>query len=66
MTPAQKNSERRTHPFGRSQFEAVRLDLERRLRRIYGRDWPDGFDDVISRIARARVRENFGLLPRGR
>jgi hypothetical protein len=66
MAAERKTTERRTHPYGRAQFEALRTDLERRLRRIYGRDWPQGFDDVIARIARARVRENFGLPPRAR
>ncbi|HEX8941719.1 MAG TPA: hypothetical protein VF785_01205 [Gemmatimonadaceae bacterium] len=61
MAAERKTSERRTHPYGRAQFEALRADLERRLRRIYGRDWPQGFDDVIARIARARVREAYGL-----
>lgn len=56
--------ERRTHPYGRAQFEALRADLERRLRKIYGRDWPQGFDDVIARIARARIRSNYGLSSR--
>jgi predicted site-specific integrase-resolvase len=65
MSVERKTTERRTHPYGRAQFEVQRDDLERRLRRIYGRDWPQGFDDVIARIARARVRENFGLSPRG-
>jgi hypothetical protein len=55
--------ERRTHLNGRTQFEAFRRDLERRLRRIYDGEWPHGFDDMIARIARARVRENFGLRP---
>lgn len=41
------------------------MDLERRLRRIYGRDWPQGFDEMIARIARARVRDSFGLASRG-
>jgi hypothetical protein len=58
-----RTKDRRTHPYGRTQFEAFRADLERRLRRIYDGDWPQGFDDVITRIARARVRENFGLAP---
>jgi hypothetical protein len=66
MAAEKKTTERRTHPYGRAQFEAVRVDLERRLRRIYGRDWPQGFDDVIARIVRARVRENFGMPSRGR
>jgi len=61
MADMRKPSERRTHPYGRVQFEALRADLERRLRRIYGRDWPQGFDDMIARLARARVRETFGL-----
>jgi hypothetical protein len=55
--------ERRTHPHGRTQFEAFREDLERRLRRIYDGDWPHGFDEMIARLARARVRANFGLRP---
>jgi hypothetical protein len=58
-----RTKDRRTHPYGRTQFEAFRADLERRLRRIYDGDWPQGFDEVISRIARARVRDNFGLAP---
>jgi hypothetical protein len=66
MPAERKTSERRTHPYGRAQFEVQRADLEHRLRRIYGRDWPKGFDDVIARIARARVRENFGLSPQAR
>jgi len=64
MNGIKRNSEpmeRRTHLSGRTQFEAFRRDLERRLRRIYDGDWPHGFDDMIARIARARVRENFGL-----
>jgi hypothetical protein len=64
MTAERKTTDRRTHPYGRAQFEVQRADLERRLRRIYGPDWPQGFDDVIARIARGRVRENFGLPPR--
>ena len=64
MAAERKGVERRTHPYGRVQFEALRSDLERRLRKIYGRDWPQGFDDVIVRIARARIRSNYGLTPR--
>src|ERR1700693_800336 len=56
MATERKRTERRTHPYGRVQFDALGADLERRLRRIYGRDWPQGFDDMISRLARARVR----------
>jgi predicted aminopeptidase len=61
MSGERKGFERRTHPYGRAQFEALRTDLERRLRRIYGRDWPQGLDDVIARITRARIRSNYGL-----
>jgi hypothetical protein len=63
MAFERKNQERRTHPTGRAQFEAQRADFERRLRGIYGRDWPRGFDDMIARIVRARIRDNYGLLP---
>ncbi len=55
------NPDRRTHPSAREQFEAMRADLEWRLRRIYGAEWPQGFDEVIARIVRARVRETYGL-----
>ena len=54
-------AERRVHLDGRLQFEAVREDLERTLRRIYGSEWPKGFDEVIARIVRARVRDAYGL-----
>lgn len=64
MASERKTPERRTHQYGRAQFEALRADLERRLRRIYGREWPQGFDDMIAQIARARVRESYGLSPR--
>jgi hypothetical protein len=66
MSADRTHTERRTHPYGRAQFEALRADLERRLRRIYGRDWPQGFDEMIARLARARVRDSFGLVSRGR
>jgi len=65
MSADRTRTERRTHPYGRAQFEAQRADLERRLRRIYGRDWPQGFDEMIARLARARVRDHFGLTARG-
>ena len=55
-------SDRRTHPQGRSHFEVVRADLERRLRKIYGAEWPRGLEEVITRIVRARVRDTFGLV----
>lgn len=61
MATERKIIERRTHPYGRAQFDALRSDLERRLRAIYGRDWPQGLDDVIARITRARIRANYGL-----
>ena len=64
MSGERKIIERRTHPYGRAQFEALRSDLERRLRRIYGRDWPQGFDEMIARLARARIRSNYGLTSR--
>jgi len=55
------DSDRRTHPYARSNYEVVRADLETRLRRIYGAEWPRGLEDVITRIARARIREAIGL-----
>jgi hypothetical protein len=56
-----RTPERRTHPGGRAQFEAARADLETRLRRIYGPEWPPGIDELISRIGRGRVRDTYGL-----
>lgn len=60
MTSSEK-IERRIHLDGRAQFEIVRADLERTLRRIYGSEWPKGFDEVIARIVRTRVRDAHGL-----
>jgi len=60
MTSSEK-AERRIHLNGRAHFEIVRADLERTLRRIYGSEWPKGFDEVIARIVRARVRDAYGL-----
>lgn len=60
-----EKTERRIHLSGRVQFEIVREDLERTLRRIYGSEWPKGFEEVIARIVRARVRDAFGLAAPG-
>jgi hypothetical protein len=54
-------AERRTHFNARAQFETARAELEHTLRRIYGSEWPHGFDEVIARIVRTRVREAHGL-----
>ena len=54
--------DRRIHPSGREQFESARADLEARLRRIYGSEWPQGFDELIARLVRVRVREAHGLV----